>query len=635
MSKYVVGEGIVVTGGGNGTPAGAPTGTQAVDGATNSGVAPPPSAQSTSTGPLLVSVGVGPALDLRDAHVHADLSDYILASSYGETFLRCGRAEGMARSRSAEMLSFFQADFAQFTVLMHLMDWMPEVSHALAAWRVWRVSAAQHNDEQDATAASAAAGASPSSSSFVSEERLQRLGRRMGLEGHAVVSIEVPEEHLRGAGSRSHAPAQIGGGGTVRREVRIPYIGARPFFHALWLLGRLDGEARPKAKLALLAQVRAVLLTTLSSGSFTELSCSSADSGDSKEGAHGGGGDDRAAVASSFDSAHSDPAEIRARMMALCQSSSLSDVTAPSQRLSFAHPLSAASLAPVALDEVAQGSVEDFMTVLCFLVLVASSPSSFVAGGISGGGGGGGANLLSHLHFLRLLFPAGWGRSKAAVDCLVACKYLMGLWDSLSPLLAAEKAEADAKSQAMAREQQEATRMREQRMQEEQALRQQALELSKQIQDVDSQRAAAEQQQQLHQQQQQQQQQPEQHAPAPMVHVQQDSVVVLPSSAPDVTSIGVEPVSLLSPGSGVLLPAAVAAAVDEVVAGGAGLFFTAAAAEDTFSASDAYQQMLSAARAQAMAQQQQQQLPPVAEVQFPPALAEDAHTAPASAAQQH
>jgi hypothetical protein len=628
MSKYVVGEGIVVTGGGNGTPAGAPTGTQAADGATNNGVAPPPPAQSTSTGPLLVSVGVGPALDLRDAHVHADLSDYILASSYGETFLRCGRAEGMARSRSAEMLSFFQADFAQFTVLMHLMDWMPEVSHALAAWRTWHVSAAQRNDEQDATAASAAARASPSSSS-VSEERLQRLGRRMGLEGHAVVAIQVPEEHLRGAGSRSHAPAH-NGSGTVLREVRIPYIGARPFFHALWLLGRLDGEARPKAKLALLAQVRAVLLTTLSSGSFTELSCSSTvGDGSSKEGAHGGGGGDHP-VATSFDSAHSDPAEIRARMMALCQSSSLPDVTAPSQRLSFAHPLSAASLAPVAPDEVAQGSVEDFMTVLCFLVLVASSPS-FGGDGTSGGGGtgsGGGASLLSHLHFLRLLFPAGWGRSKAAVDCLVACKYLMGLWDSLSPLLAAEKAEADAKSQAMAREQQEATRRREQRMQEEQALRQQALELSRQIQDVDSQRAAAEQQQ-LHQQQ-QQQKQPEQHAPAPTVHVQPDSVVVLPSSAPDVTSIGVEPMSLLSPGSGVLLPAAVAAAVDEVVAGGAGLFPTAAAAEDTFSASDAYQQMLSAARAQAMAQQQQQPLPP-AEVQFPQALPEDAHTAPSTA----
>ncbi len=321
------------------------------------------------------------------------------------------------------------------------------------------------------------------------EADLEKVGARLGLTGHPTIYIDLPESASAGGlpprsssglatdSQQAHALR------TRRHQILLPYLGTRPFLTAVSLLRNLDSETRPRGKIALLQAVRQTLLGTLGTGSFSEMSQDTkraratatltAGAGTEEEGQPNGDASGTAVCESAaFDESHRDAASIQQRLLGLSPFAPV-DSDAPASSSGALPqgdaPLSGLPTPAIALEEVSAGSVEDYMSSLCFLLLLAA-PSL----------------LLSNLHFLRALLPASAGVSKALVDTLVAAKYLMATWDgTIGPALAAREAKRVSKEQAAQAEAAANHAKREAQAKEEQAMAQQARELSKQIQEAE------------------------------------------------------------------------------------------------------------------------------------------------------
>ena len=460
MSKYVIGEGVVITSAPSPLH---PSSSSAGGVATiNAFAVPEPGSSPSSSNTLHVSVGVGPPLDLKDATVSSDIQDYILASAYPELFVRCEMADAQFYSHTSKLANMFGFNFIHFYVYMQIMDQMEDANKGLQVWNNWRQQFQQ--ERRGGTRRE-----SETFSSDLSDDSIFALGSDLGLEGHSPVFVMIPEKAGPGRSQGALKP----------REIRIPYVGSTTLFKAYGELRRLDSEVKPKNKLAACINARTILLSTLGTMSFSQLGAVSATQPAPQTGATPdpsrpsfGPESLKEPVAPypaslEFGASHSSAPHISLRIARLAPFVSSVSVPAP---VSF-HPLSpSSSSGSVAVDEVEVGSVEDYMSCLCYLLLFSNPPF-----------------LLSNLHFLTALMPFQAKNCKACVDLFVAQKYLGGVWDSSKGAILAGEAAEQHKRES---ERKEAER-RENMAREESELAAQAKRLSQQIQEVDSQQQQA------------------------------------------------------------------------------------------------------------------------------------------------
>jgi hypothetical protein len=464
LVKYVVGEGIINLG----VPP------VAQNGNTNIFA---PTADNTSTAnnpnapPTLISVGVGPPVDMRDPSPLAPsalVQDYILSACYPELFVPCITADSHFHSQLTKIGHMVQYDFIQFYVLMQVLDHVSDPFTALECWEKWRDGSTGRSDIQPLQPGGVMQLATQGVSD--GEVNWEQVGVRLGLMGHPTVYIDLPEGNVRNNsdGLSSRESSNCSSSSIRRHSIRFPYVGTRPFLPAVALLHELDGETRPRGKLAIMSAVRSALLTTLAVSSFSELSDAiKRDNRTSAEEIEGETEPDETNSASTvpaFDASHSDAASIQQHLAGLSPFTPADSISSSScDKSSGVHISSTLS------EDISAGSVEDYMSALCFLLVVSAPPL-----------------LLSNLHFLRSLWPGPTGASKSAVDVLVACKYLINMHDaSLAPAMAHREAQRIVKEQQAATEVALVQAKREQRMREEELLAQQARELSRQIQEAE------------------------------------------------------------------------------------------------------------------------------------------------------
>jgi hypothetical protein len=297
MNKYVIGEGVVILNA-------APNGTPATRSASINTFAVPEANQPNSS-TLYVSVGRGPPLDIREQAIASDIQDYILSSAYPELFVRCGKADDTFYTRVSKLANFFQRNFVQFYVYMQLMDLMPDAGKAYDMWTQCKMGFQTEAAEDP-----------------------------RGLTGHAPIQLDLP-------------------GSSKPKLVRIPYLGSHAVAQGYRLLRALDAEIKPKKKLEACVSVRALLLTTLGTMSFTELSSEPLDNSVSTQQIH-----QRITDLNPFGGAEAAQPNF--------------------------HPLHPSNHAAHQPDEVEAGSVEDYMSSLCYLLMLSNPPFLQCVNGVDG-----------------------------------------------------------------------------------------------------------------------------------------------------------------------------------------------------------------------------------------------------------
>ena len=456
MNKYVIGEGVVISstgtkdGNGSAGVAGGGSGVASINafavpegGSSGGGI------NSSSSQSLFVSVGTGPPLDIRESSIACDIQDYILSSAYSELFVRCQKAEEAWYGKMVKLRRFFDGNFVQFYVYTQFLDLFPSSAataaggatsdDALEQWRQWKgrmvmsnfVDASPEESPEVEDGASAGEGAVlKRTRSFNTEDpSSQSDPSRLELSGHPPITLQLP------------------GGKT--KTIRVPYLGIHPIGKAYQLLRSLDSEVKPKKKLDVCVQVRTLLLGTLGTASFTSLSAMGAASAASSAGSP-----------SSLTSSN-----LHSRILSMSPFSSTSSTASGGFSAANFHPLHPSNDASSVPDGIEAGSVEDYMAALSYTLLLSNPPF-----------------LISNLQFLKSLFHTASGGSKGFVDCIVAMRYLEGIWSSLAPVILAEEAREAARIERLRVERERKEQIREAQRRLEAEMQAQAEALSREIQ---------------------------------------------------------------------------------------------------------------------------------------------------------